>query len=97
MPALSEDVYILYTHWCKREGLRAAPKNKAIDAISKRPGTRKECKRYIKNGLTIAPKTVIFPAKAEEMAPGNSETWWLGQCIENFKFACQCYMSGAYV
>ncbi|MGZ4953558.1 MAG: DUF5906 domain-containing protein [Methylobacter sp.] len=94
-PALSDDVYLLYTLWCKREGVRAAPKNKAIDAISKRPGVRKERKRYL-SGTTMVenPKTIIIPAKSIEMAPGNSESGWLGLCISEFKLMISDYEAG---
>jgi len=92
IPALSEDIYTLYTHWCRREGVRAAPKNKAIDAIAKRPGVKKERKRYL-NGVAMVenPKTIITPANAEEMSPGNSEAGWLGFNINNFKDSVDAY------
>jgi len=92
VPALSEDIYTLYTHWCRREGVRAAPKNKAIDAIAKRPGVRKERKRYM-TGVSMVenPKTIIMPANSEEMSPGNSETGWLGLCISDFKKSVDSY------
>ncbi|EGW22142.1 DUF5906 domain-containing protein [Methylobacter tundripaludum] len=92
IPALSEDIYTLYTHWCRREGVRAAPKNKAIDAIAKRPGVKKERKRYL-NGVSMVenPKTIITPANAEEMSPGNSEAGWLGFNINNFKDSVDAY------
>lgn len=93
VPALSEDIYILYTHWCRREGIRSAPKNKAIDAIAKRPGVKKERKRYL-NGTSMVenPKTIIIPATAAEMSPGNSETGWLGMHINDFKTAVNDYI-----
>ncbi|MGZ4954127.1 MAG: DUF5906 domain-containing protein [Methylobacter sp.] len=96
VPALSEDIYTLYVHWCRREGVRAAPKNKAIDAIAKRPGVRKERKRYL-NGVSMVenPKTIIIPANAEEMSPGNSESGWLGGCINDFKKAVEDYRVAA--
>lgn len=92
IPALSEDIYTLYVHWCRREGVRAAPKNKAIDAIAKRPGVKKERKRYL-NGVSMVehPKTIIIPANSEEMPPGDSETGWLGFNINNFKDAVDAY------
>jgi len=92
VPALSDDIYILYTHWCRREGVRSAPKNKAIDAIAKRPGVKKGRKRYL-DGIKMVdnPKTIIIPANAEEMSPGNSETGWLGWNIRAFKDALDMY------
>jgi len=92
VPALSDDIYILYTHWCRREGVRSAPKNKAIDAIAKRPGVKKGRKRYL-DGIKMVdnPKTIIIPANAEEMSPGNSETGWLGSNIRAFKDALDMY------
>ena len=98
VPALSEDIYTLYTHWCRREGVRAAPKNKAIDAIAKRPGVRKERKRYM-TGVSMVenPKTIIIPANSEEMSPGNSETGWLGLCISDFKKSVDTYREASNV
>ena len=94
-PALSDDVYLLYSHWCRREGVRSAPKNKAIDAISKRPGVRKERKRYLTGAtMTENPKTIIIPANSVEMSPGNSESGWLGLCISEFKLMISDYESG---
>lgn len=97
-PALSEDVYLLYASWCRREGARSAPKNKVIDAIAKRPGTRKERKRYLSGVSMIEnPKTILIPANSEEMSPGNSETGWLGLCISDFKTSLKDYMSDSNV
>jgi len=96
-PALSEDIYLLYTYWCRREGLRAAPKNKTIDAIAKRPGVRKERKRYL-NGITMVehPKTIIIPGNSEEMAPGNSESGWLGLHVTEFRAAVNSYIGDSH-
>ncbi len=96
IPALSEDVYILYTHWCRREGVRSAPKNKAIDAIAKRPGVKKERKRYLTGTAMVEnPKTIIIPASADEMSPGDSETGWLGRHVNDFKKHVENYIEAS--
>ncbi len=96
MPVLSEDIYDLYKHWCGRQGVKASPLNKAIDHIAKRPGVRKERKRYLNGVKHNNPKFFIFPAQCIEMNPGNSESGWLGQCVEDFRQAVKEYKGGAY-
>lgn len=95
-PALTEDVYDLYRLWCGREGVRIAPKNKAIDAISKRNGARKERKRLMIGTTMSNPKMILIPHNAEEMNLGNSESAWLGKCVENFKLGVTSYKGGSY-
>lgn len=97
IPALSEDIYILYTYWCRREGVRAAPKNKTIDAIAKRTGVRKERKRYLNDAVMVEnPKTIIIPHNAPELHPGNSESGWLGMHIGEFQSAVNSYIGGSH-
>jgi putative DNA primase/helicase len=96
MPVLSDDIYDLYKHWCGRQGVKASPLNKAIDHIAKRPGASKERKRYMNGVKQSNPKTFIYPAKCIEMNPGNSESAWLGQCVEDFRTAVKEYKGGAY-
>jgi len=96
MPVLSDDIYDLYKHWCGKQGVKSSPLNKAIDHLCKRPGMRKERKRYLNGTKPSNPKTFIYPPQCLEMSPGNSETGWLGQCVEDFRMAVKEFKGGAY-
>ncbi len=85
MPVLSGDLYELYKTWTSKQGVRAAPMNKAIDAISKRPGVDKRRKRFLAGTRQSNPKYFLFPPNGQEMNPGNSESGWLGQCVTDFR------------
>jgi len=90
-PVLSGDLYELYKCWTNKQGVRAAPMNKAIDAISKRPGVKKSRKRYISGSRQNNPKTFLYPPNSIEMNPGNSEGGWLGQCVNDFRESINDY------
>ncbi len=97
MPVLSNDLYELYKTWAGRQGVRAAPLNKVVDAISKRPGVIKIRKRYLSGSKTTNPKTFLVPPNGLVMNPGNSETGWLGQCVEDFRDGIKEYKEADYV
>lgn len=96
VPVLSEDIYDLYKHWCGRQGVKASPMNRMIDHLAKRSGATKERKRYMNGVMHSNPKTFIYPPQCLEMNPGNSESGWLGQCVEDFRQAVKEYKGGAY-
>lgn len=96
VPVLSDDLYDLYKYWCGRQGVKASPMNRAIDHIAKRFGATKERKRYLNGVKHSNPKTFIYPEKCIEMNPGNSESGWLGQCVDDFRTAVKEYKGGAY-
>jgi putative DNA primase/helicase len=95
MPALSDDVYALYSAWCRTEGVRTAPKNKAIDELVSIPGVKKERKRYWINGLsTPNPRMIIYPKHSPELSPGQSEPAWLGEMVSDFKQGVNEFIKG---
>jgi len=95
IPALTEDIYDLYRHWCGRQGIRPSPLNKAIDHISKLPGVRKEREWYSVGGQkSKSARAFIYPPKCLEMNPGESKQWWLGQCVQDFCEAVKAYKNG---
>lgn len=85
MPVLSGDLYELYKAWANKQGVRAAPMNKAVDAIYKQPLVKKVRKRFLDGTKQSNPKFFIYPPNSLEMNPGNSESGWLGQCVEDFR------------
>jgi putative DNA primase/helicase len=97
LPALSEDVYELYRYWCGKQGVRQAPMNRAIDALTKRPGMRKDRKWFLINGKkSSSAKAFLFPPGCQEMNPGNSESYWLGDCVNDFRAALGNYKGRSY-
>lgn len=87
VPVLSDDLYDLYKHWSSKQGHKAAPLNRVIDTLSKRPGMSKVRKRYLNGTVQSNPKFFLFPEFAKELPPGNSESGWLGECVKDFKDA----------
>ncbi|MDD5271384.1 MAG: DUF5906 domain-containing protein [Methylovulum sp.] len=95
-PALTEDIYSLYRYWCGKQGVKPSPQNRTIDTLSKRPGMSKERKRYLDGSRPTNPKYFLYPPNSLEMNPGNSETGWLGQCVEQFRAAANLYKGKGY-
>jgi putative DNA primase/helicase len=96
MPVLTEDIYELYKAWCGRQGVKPSPLNRAIDQLTKRPGMRKERKRYVLSTVQSNPKFFLFPQGGLEMNPGNSESGWLGQCVDGFRQGLNDYRGNRY-
>jgi len=97
MPVLTEDIYELYKSWCGRQGVKPSPMNKAVNQLAKRPGMKKERKRYVASmGAANNPKFFLLPHGGEEMNPGNSEAGWLGQCVESFRMGLNDYRGKQY-
>lgn len=96
MPVMTEDIYELYKAWCSRQGVKPSPLNRAIDQLSKRQGMRKERKRYLLSTVQSNPKFFLFPPGGDEMNPGNSESGWLGQCVDAFRTGLNDYRGNRY-
>lgn len=94
-PAMTEDVYDLYKFWCGKQGVKPTPMNHAIDKLGKRPGAQKLRKRYL-SGTKHIQKWFLYPAGCQEMNPGNSESGWLGSCVDEFRAAMGVYKGGNY-
>jgi len=97
MPVLSEDLYELYRIWCNKQGSKPTTLTRFVDLIVKRKGINKHRKRFMKGSVQSNPKNFIFPGKGAEMNPGNSETAWLGECVEDFRESIKQYREGNYV
>lgn len=99
IPVLSEDVYELYKFWCGQQGVKPSPMNRAIDHISKRPGVRKENKRFVINKLQSASaRAIIYPPNCQELPVGGQvkEREWLGYRIIDFRNCVNAYKGGAH-
>ena len=95
--AKSRDLYELYKTWCGRIGTKPAPEPKLIDALNRKHKLPVARKRYLINSQTLGPHGVVSLPTRLEMPPGQSETAWLGDCIEAFRNAAADYkgFSGA--
>jgi putative DNA primase/helicase len=95
LPTLSEDIYDIYRHWCARQGQKAAPLTKLIDAMHRGGKFMRVRKRYRMGiGETSSnPQSMLLP-RSESPAPGMSEADWLGQCIAAFKTQASDYKGG---
>lgn len=95
MPTVTTDLYELYKIWSGRRGIRVAPANKFIDAISKRSEiTKKQARCLI--GVKETPKRLLIHEKGIEMNPGSSQSGWYGQCIEAFRSSLEYYRDQEY-
>lgn len=96
MPALSTDVYSLYKAWSARNGLRAAPLPKLINALDRKHDVRSARKRYITHTGGIAGPHGLLMFGGSECPPGKSEPAWLGESIETFRTASRDYAGSSY-
>jgi len=96
VPVLTEDIYDLYRYWCGKQGVKPSPLNRAIDMLTKRPGMRKERKRFLNGSKPSNPKFFMYPPNVQEMNPGNSESGWLGSCVEEFRTSLNEYKGRSY-
>jgi len=91
IPALSQDVYWLYRHWCGQNGLRAAPMPRLVDVFRRKHGVPQVRKRYAVNGPmgteVKGPHAIMLLGKDHEPPPGLEETAWLGQHVFPFRTA----------
>lgn len=90
IPVLSLKLYELYLMWCKNEGVRSASQNKMIHVFAKRPGVEKKRIKYL-DGMKIRQKRFIVPPGCDEKPPGDSNTAWLGECVNKFNNAVEGY------
>lgn len=94
--ARSEDVFSLYRAWCHRQGIgKAAQLNTLIGTIAKKPGVRKERKRWM-SSTELKQATCIFPPGSAELPAGESEVLWITQQFELFERCVNDYR-GSYV
>ena len=96
-PALSNDVYEVYKHWCSQEGVRAVPKFRFIDYLVKRCDVSKVRKRFVVGmNMTANALTFLVPKGSPEQNPAVSEAVWFGKMVENFKVAMKGFKGVAY-
>lgn len=93
MPGLSKEWYDVYKVWCGKEGVKAAPAPKFINAlVRKRDITHPDRarKRYLVGQSTLGPHGFLMLGNANP-PDGQSEPGWLGDQVVAFREAANAY------
>ena len=93
-PALSSDLFDLYSAWCHRVGLRALNQPRFANALMRKHGAKALRKRYDTETGTKGPAAITFLPGGWECPPGEHEAAWLGERVRVFRDAFKVYRSG---
>lgn len=91
MPTLSADLYLLYCLWCQRAGLKALNQPRFGNAAMRRHGARTDRKRYDAGAGVKGPAAITYLPGGQELPPGESETYWLGDRVLAFQQSLKAY------
>lgn len=95
-PALSTDLYKLYTTWCHNVGLKALNQPRFANALMRKHKARTERKRYDAGELgDKGPAAITFLPGGQEMPVGRVEKDWLGERIAIFASTLKDYKGKA--
>ena len=93
-PALSTDLFELYSAWCHRTGLRALNLPRFSNALMRKHGAETLRKRYDMDAGTKGPHGITYLPGGWELPPGEHEAAFLGERIRVFRDALKVYRSG---
>ena len=96
-PAPSKEWYELYKLWCQREGLKAAPNPKFINALVRKRGIEhpdRARKRYLIDQTMNGPHAFLMVGPCIP-DPDRSEAAWLGDQVIAFRAAFNDYRGRA--
>lgn len=95
-PCLSQDFYMLYTEWCRRQGLKPLNQPKVMNAVSRKHKGTTERKRL---GGTGNPATVLHLPGGQVKPETATESDWIAERIQIFKDALKDFKctTGAFV
>lgn len=93
-PATAQDLYELYTIWCRSVGLKSLNQPRFANALMRKHGAKVERKRYDAGTGTRGPHSITYMPGGHELPPGESESIWLGIRIDVFRTALKDYKSG---
>lgn len=93
-PALSSDLFDLYSAWCHRTGLRALNQPRFVNALMRKHGAQSERKRYDLDAGTKGPHAITWLPGGWECPPGEHEQSFLGERIRVFRDAFKVYRTG---
>ncbi|HXD37841.1 MAG TPA: DUF5906 domain-containing protein [Rhodanobacter sp.] len=95
-PALATDVFDLYRVWCGRNGHRAASLPKLVNALERKANVRSARKRYLDAMGTLKGPHGVLYLGGGDTPPGESESAWLGKCIDSFHRSVGVYKGDSY-
>lgn len=92
-PAPAREWYEAYKLWCHRDGVRAAPQPKFLNAIERKRGIKSLYKRYLINQTTLGPHAILMLGMTDhgEM----NERIFLGDETVTFRAALNDYRGKA--
>lgn len=93
MPGLSKEWYELYKTWCNKEGLRAAPSPKFVNALVRKrdvPHPERTRKRYLIGQTSHGPHGFLLLGNCNPPAD-RSEADWLGDQVVAMREAANAY------
>lgn len=90
-PALSQDLFELYTAWCRNVGLKALNQPRFANALMRKHRAQTLRKRYDSGSGTRGPSAVTFLPGGHQPPVGHSESEWLGERIDAFRTALKDY------
>jgi len=97
LPALSSDLYDLYTVWCRTVNLKALNQPRFANALMRKHQARTERKRYASGDMgTKGPAAITWLPGCHEAPPGRSETEWLGERVDVFRMALRDYKNRGF-
>ena len=91
----SEDLFDLYVAWCRQQHCVAECHRDLVHVLVRLYDFRAAKKRcLLANGVMVGPKACLLPNDA--IAPeGQTESAWLGQCVETFRAAAAAFAAAA--
>lgn len=93
MPGLSKEWYEIYKTWCAKEGLRAAPSPKFVNALVRKrdvPHPERTRKRYLIGQTSHGPHGFLLLGNCKQPAE-RSEADWLGDQVVAMREAANAY------
>ena len=95
-PALSQDLFDLYTLWCRHVGLKALNQPRFANALKRKHKAVVERKRYDDGAATRGPSAVTFLPGGHEPPVGQSEADWIGERVMVFRTSLKDYRGKSF-
>lgn len=92
MPCLSQDFFVLYCEWCRRQNIRALSQPRFLNAVDRKHRGQVDRKRV---GMGNPVRVLTLPG-GQEKPPGTNESDWLAERVEIFTTALKDYKAFAF-
>ncbi len=92
MPCLSQDFFVLYCEWCRRQNIRALSQPRFLNAVDRKHQGQVDRKRV---GMGNPVRVLTLPG-GQEKPPGTNESDWLAERVEIFTTALKDYKAFAF-